>query len=89
MANLIFPRYCLLKITVEQIEYDESYLPKVVGVYLLEIAAGQIKSSESYPPEVTEEQIEAISLISLKLQWSRLKSSACISLKVHWSRSKL
>ncbi|MFQ6667722.1 hypothetical protein Gotur_033639 [Gossypium turneri] len=36
-----------------------------------------------YLSEVTVEQIEATSLISLKLQWSRLKTSNLISLALH------
>ncbi|KAG8493371.1 hypothetical protein CXB51_010931 [Gossypium anomalum] len=72
--------------------------------YLPEVAVEQTKDSKSYFPEVAVEQTEAInhrsylsevaveqiktSLISLKLQWSRLKITILISLKLQWSRLK-
>ncbi|KAA3482637.1 RNA-directed DNA polymerase (Reverse transcriptase), Ribonuclease H [Gossypium australe] len=85
----------LPKVAVEQIEDSKSYLPEVI--------VEQIEDSESYLSEVAVEQIKATNLISLKLQWNRLKlqtyipkvaveqieATNLIALKLQWDKLKL
>ncbi|KAA3480061.1 receptor-like protein 12 [Gossypium australe] len=88
----IFSLRVLSELKGPGIEKDLSHtkgLQRKVDVKLGRTLMKQIEDSKSYLSEVPIEQIEAINIISLKLQWSRLKIANLISLKLQWNRLKL
>ncbi|KAA3480404.1 hypothetical protein EPI10_020835 [Gossypium australe] len=88
-------RGSLPKIVAEQEGKGNTSVKEPCKPYLPRVAVEQVKNSKSYLPEVAVEQIEAINLISLKLQRSsgavaaeQIEATSLIFLKLQWSESK-